>query len=72
MLYTATFNGEEMTIQYTAQGYDSYRDDMVELEDVRVDCMEILGVDVDFASLPDTLQSVILELSNEVEFTPET
>ena len=72
MIYTATFNGEEMTIHYTAQGFDSYRDDMAEIEDIRVDCMEILGVDVDFASLPDTLQSVILELSNEVEFTPET
>lgn len=72
MIYTATFNGEEMTIQYTAQGYDSYRDDVAEIEDVRVDCMEILGVDVDFASLPDTLQSVILDLSNEVEFTPES
>lgn len=72
MIYTATFNGEEMTIHYTAQGYESYRDDLIEIENVRVDCMELLGVDVDFASLPDTLQSVILELSKEVEFNPDS
>ena len=71
MIYTATFNGEEMTIQYAAQGFKSYRDEVVEIEGVRVDCLEILGVGVDFASLPDTLQSEILELSDECEFEPQ-
>lgn len=71
MTYTATFNGEEMTVCYTAQGYDSYHTDFVEIDNVDVACMEILGVDVEFASLPDTLQSAILELSNECEFEPQ-
>ena len=72
MTYTATFNGEELTVCYTAQGNDSYNDSFVEIDNVEVACIEILGVDVEFSSLPDKLQSVILELSNEVEFEPET
>ena len=72
MTYTATFNGEEMIVCYTAQGHESYNDSFVEITNVEVACMDILGVDVDFSSLPDKLQSVILELSNELEFEPES
>jgi hypothetical protein len=71
MIYSAKFYGEEMTVHYTARGVESYRPDMVEIDDVGVYCMEILGVGVDFDKLPGTLQDAILELSNEVDFYPE-
>ena len=71
MTYTATYSSDDMTIHFSACGHDSYHDDFVEITEVEIYCMEILGVDVVFKSLPDTLQSAILELSNECEFEPQ-
>ncbi|MGJ8660402.1 MAG: hypothetical protein ACSHXL_00055 [Bacteroidota bacterium] len=70
-VYTATHESDDMTIHFKAMAVDSYRDEAPELQDVTVYCMDMLGVDIEFDSLPIALQGAILELSNEVEFVPE-
>lgn len=69
--YTATFSGEEMAVIFTAQGKYCPQYDATEVTDIDVECLEILGQDVEFGKLPTGLQESILELSDYLDFWPE-
>ena len=69
----ATLNLEEISITYSGvpeecdygvQGSPVW----VEIGDIKVEEVSILGVNVPFNQLPDELKSKILNLSSEVEF----
>lgn len=68
---TATYSGDEMTVLFTAQGKYWPQDNEVEISDIDVECLEILGCDVEFSKLPIGLQASILELADGLEFWPE-
>ena len=68
---TATFNGIEMTVIFTAQGKHWPQDNEVEIADIDVESLEILGQDVEFDKLPIGLQESILDLADELEFWPD-
>ena len=53
------YRGEEILVIYNAYFNEKYG----EIEEVSVDCMDILGIDVEFKTLPDKLQSEILEIA---------
>ena len=69
--YNATFNGIEMTVIFTAQGKYWPQDDEVEITDIDVESLEILGQDVEFDKLPMGLQGSILDLADDLEFWPD-
>ena len=69
--YNATFNGIEMTVIFTALGKYWPQDGEVDITDIEVESLEILGQDVEFGELPAGLQESILELADELEFWPE-
>ena len=55
----ADYRGEEMLIVYNAYLNPKYGT----IDEIEVDCMDILGIDVEFKTLPDKLQSEILEIA---------
>lgn len=70
---TATYNGEEITIQFTARlvredygvaGSPSW----MEPHDIEIDSVEILGHEIDFSTLPEALRAHFLELADDLEF----
>jgi hypothetical protein len=67
----ATYSGDEMTVIFTAQGKYWPQDGEVDITDIDVESLEILGQDVAFSKLPIGLQASILELADELEFWPE-
>lgn len=68
---TATYMGEEMTVIFAAKGKYWPQDGEVDITDIEVECLEILGQDVEFDKLPTGLQESILELADGLEFWPE-
>lgn len=68
---TATYAGDEITVIFTAVGKYWPQDDEVDITDIDVECLEILGQDVEFDKLPTGLQESILDLSDGLEFWPE-
>ena len=68
---TATYMGDEMTVIFTAQGKYWSQDNETDITDIDVECLEILGQDVEFDKLPTGLQESILDLSDGLEFWPE-
>ena len=68
---TATYMGKEMTVIFTAVGKYWPQDNEVEITDIDVESLEILGQDVEFDKLPVGLQESILELADELEFWPD-
>jgi hypothetical protein len=78
MTQTATYNGEEMTIKFTAEtercDYGVDRSpvwDEIKPETVEIESLEILGVEVDPAKLPPDLVEAIRALSAEITFEQE-
>ena len=67
----ATYMGKEMTVIFTALGKYWPQDDEVDLTDIDVESLEILGQDVEFGELPAGLQESILELADDLEFWPD-
>lgn len=61
--YRGEFDGEEVRIVF-----DAVPDGDDHLKNVEVEEVEILGVPVDFKSLPVALQSEMLECAKEVEW----
>ena len=68
---TATYTGDEMTVIFSAEGKYWPQDNEVDLTDIDVESLEILGQDVEFGELPVGLQESILELADGLEFWPE-
>ena len=68
---TATHSGDEMTVIFTAQGKYWPQDNEVDITDIDVECLAILGQDVEFSKLPIGLQESILELADDLEFWPD-
>lgn len=69
----ATYKGEDFSVVFS--GYGEKIDYGVpgtpvwyEVEDPEVEVVSILGVNVDFESLPKELQESIMELSQEVDW----
>jgi hypothetical protein len=67
----ATYSGDEMTVIFTAQGKYWPQDGEVDITDIDVESLEILGQDVVFSKLPISLALTILELSDGLEFWPD-
>ena len=68
---TATYMGQEMTVIFTATGKYWPQDNEVEITDIDVESLEILGQDVEFGELPAGLQESILDLADGLEFWPD-
>lgn len=78
MQYVGTYNGEEMTVIFTAKAercdYGVERSPVwyeVDPATIEVHSLEILGRDVKFDELPEVIRDAILDLSDEVEFENE-
>lgn len=75
MTFTATYSGEELSVTFVAQTERSDYGvpnspvwDEIRPETIEILHFDILGIDVDFLTLPKKLQDAIHALSNEVEF----
>lgn len=68
---TATYLGDELTVVFTAIGKYWPQDNEMDISDIDVECLDILGCDVEFSKLPISLQESILELADDLEFWPE-
>ena len=73
---TATYRGNEMTATFSAElerwdygvrGSPSFYD--VRPGSIKLESLEILGLDIKLESLPENLQAAILELADELEFS---
>ena len=67
----ATYTGDEITVIFTAQGKYWPQDNEVDITDIDVESLEILGQDVEFDKLPVGLQESILDLADGLEFWPD-
>jgi hypothetical protein len=76
MTVTATFNGEEIQVSFTAEtertdygvpGSPVW--DEIIPETIEATHLTILGLDVKLSDLPPDLQDAIIALSDEVDFT---
>lgn len=72
----AVFRGEEMTVIFKGRPVQSDygvpgSPTFTEIDDIEVQTLEILGHDVSFQELPNTLQASILALADDLEFDPE-
>lgn len=73
---TATYNGEELEVAFSASGVLSdYGVDRsptwIEWEDIEIEELTILGLKVDPKILPDELVEAIRELADDLEFEAE-
>jgi hypothetical protein len=75
MTLTATYSGEELNVTFVASTErcdygvpNSPVWDEVNPDTIEILTFDILGIDVDFRTLPPELQRAIHALSNEVEF----
>lgn len=73
---TATYNGEEIEVAFSATGVLSdYGVDRsptwIEWEDIEIEELTILGHKVDPKILPDELVEAIRELADDLEFEAE-
>ena len=77
---SATYRGEEIEVTFSATAQRDWIGDAsvpngtqecVDIDDIEVDTVTILGVAVDYSKLPDDLQTAISVLSDEVEFENE-
>lgn len=68
-----TFRGEQMTVIFSGT---AVRSDYgvpgspvwEEIDDIEIQSLEILGIEVDPGDLPKSLQTAIIELSDELEW----
>ena len=74
---SATYRGEEIEVTFTATAQRDWIGDAsvpngtqecIDIDNIEVDTVTILGVTVDYDKLPDDLQTAISVLSDEVEF----
>lgn len=74
---SATYLGEEIEVTFTATAQRDWIGDAsvpngtqecIDIDDIEVEAVTILGVTVDYYNLPDDLQTAIYILSDEVEF----
>lgn len=77
---SATYNGEEITVTFSATATDDWIGDpsvpngtysVTDISNICVESLDILGVTVTLESLPENLQAAIIALADEVEFTAE-
>ena len=75
MTVTATYSGKELNVTFVAQTERSDYGvpnspvwDEVNTDSIEILHFDILGIDVDFLTLPKELQDAIHALSNELEF----
>ena len=75
MTVTATYNGEELSVTFVVQTErsdygvpNSPEWDEVNPDSIEILHFDILGIDVDFRTLPQELQDAIHALSAELEF----
>jgi len=72
----ATFRGEEITAQFSANAVQSdygvpRSPTWIQFEDFEVETLEVLGVTVDVSKLPVDLQEAIYALADDLEFEQE-
>lgn len=78
MICTATFTGEELQVEFTAQAErtdygvpNSPVWDEILPETIEVYTLSIMGVDVDLEELPKPLQKAIMDIADSCEFEQE-
>jgi hypothetical protein len=75
---SGTYEGEELEVSFTASASDDWMGDpsvpngtvdLVSFNDIKLDKVTILGIEVELATLPESLQAALIALGDEVDFT---
>lgn len=65
---TATYEGEQITVDFSATMERSWHPSWDEITDITIDRVTILGVECELKDLPPKLRSALHDLADELEF----